>query len=400
MYNHFKGMDLLLVLGVVTMLVNTAHAECPIHTVSSQGAQVCLTGIGMLNNTIYSHDEICRMYRETLYCVQKQLHVVGLDCNLPDIGASFTNVFSILGPSNYDFSSCKLTPEIGSICTNDERLSQYTLVACGPYLSQMKLYGDPIGACAYSTPLVQCAEQSLGYLSVHCSKFQIEETFRSQSARSFLNRHAKGLDLSLCFKTSGTTDDKNCVDYVAIFSYDNVLGCMKSIGNVNLTDNMDPQDKKMQCSFVQEVLACMVQQLQSMGSHCSMAQMKSALNTYTHLSGMQSTLARITECPNNDSYVSTSMCNDDFRLVSFIATSGNVVLKSLEQYNSKDLVCAIFKAQSDVLMNNFNASCSSSKILSSLTSSFGASFLNGHYPKLDISHCAVGTVTQSDTIKS
>ncbi|XP_053381930.1 embryonic protein UVS.2-like [Mercenaria mercenaria] len=94
------------------------------------------------------------------------------------------------------------------------------------------------------------------------------------------------------------------------------------------------------------------------------------------------------------------MCNDDFRLVSFIATSGNVLLKSLEQYSNKDLVCATFKTEADVLLNNVNASCSSSKILSALTSSFGISFMNGHYPELDISHCAAGNVAQSDSIMS
>lgn len=54
--------------------------------------------------------------------------------------------------------------------------------------------------CRYSSQLVQCVERSLSYLNTQCSKFQIEEAFRSQSTATFLSNHAPGLDLGVCFK--------------------------------------------------------------------------------------------------------------------------------------------------------------------------------------------------------
>ncbi|XP_060599589.1 uncharacterized protein LOC132753165 [Ruditapes philippinarum] len=388
---------------LVTVLADLGYATCPVQTVTSVAAQTCVTGIGFLNSTINSQDEICSIYKETLYCIQKKIHDQGLDCDLPDIGASMAIIYKTIGPELFNYDSCTLTPEVGNICSSEDRLVTYTLIACTPYLSQMALYGDSLAACAYKAALVQCAEQSLGYIGIQCSKFQVEEAFRSHTTATFLSKHAFGVDLGSCFKTVGTqgsSSDKNCVDYVTIFSYSSVTTCMASLPRTNFTDNMSQQDKNMQCSFVQEVLACMVKQLAVIGSQCTMKQMQSAVNTYIHLSQMGAGLLHISECQVNESYVSTSMCDDDFRLVSFFATSGGTAFNSLDGYNNKDLVCNTLVSYIGVLTNGFNVTCSSSKIFAAFISPFGTSFFNGHYPHLDFNHCAKGGFGQSDVMTS
>lgn len=383
----------------VTVTANPGHADC----LPPTDTQTCITGIrGFVEEGNFSQEDLCSIYRETLYCVQKKMLDQGLHCSLADIGLSMASNYTALSPARFNYGSCTLIPEVGNICLNNKRLATFTLILCEPYLSLMQTVGDATAACAYSASLVQCAQRRLGLISAQCSTVQIEEAFRSQATTTFLSKHATGVNLDVCFKTIGVSTTNTytiCTDHYSIFTEETPI-CLLHIMQVNLSlaNNMTRQERNMGCSSVREGLACKERKLAHAGIHCSMEEIKLAMNYFLHVQGEP----LVQECPVNESYVSTSMCEDDFRLVSFYTMKRRIVLEEIDenkQNNSKDYICRVLACLFYMDTEYFDVTCPTSKIYAAFVSPFGRSFVSAHYPNLDFDHCVAGGfgTTYNDT---
>lgn len=367
---------------------SVASADCPVRTVSSQNAQNCLSMFGLLNSTVHSQAEQCSIFQEALYCTKRALETAGLVCSLSDIDQSISSIYTgIVGP-NINFTTCNLTKETSSLCASAERLGMYSLLSCQPYVEQMGSAPSIAAACFYGDYLIQCASQMTGSLGSACSDDEIRTALASKTALDFYSRHSPGKDLTQCFETVTDNVDKLCrpTNYVEIWYH--VAGCIGNTANFKFIGNLSQVQYDMQCSYVQEILACMVLQVRKAGSHCTMAQMMTIILTINQMTPVQLPgIDRLANCPENDTYVTTSLCTNDFRYTSVMLLAVGFAFESAAKDNNPDHVCQTLANYATEVTKYLYVQCTSTQLFTALTSTFATLLLSTRYPTLSLNHC-------------
>ncbi|KAL4218042.1 hypothetical protein ACF0H5_022780 [Mactra antiquata] len=380
---------IVLKIAAVFLVFDVATQGCPIQTIPSERAQRCLSPIGFVNPQTESDSNICRVYEEMLQCVQTYIQGHGLNCTKDDLAKSLSVMIPDIG---FNFTKCNVTDEIGSICPNKDRLAKYVFLACSPYLNVMQAVGDNSLICAYMPTFMNCAIQGVHFIDTSCSQQDISAALGSSSSSSLLAASHPGLDLSQCFQTESVKDNA-CTNHMKIFSYPGVQQCTGVVGYINITNPNELSPASPQCGLIQEVESCMVKALLHQGFNCSMSDMKTVISAYIKLSppdNVVKQLSHMNVCPVNDSYVMTSICNSENRLIDFFSISATSVFQSMDMLTSmKDYVCNSLKSYFRSFLQPLGVNCTFNQTLTALLSSDGNSTFLDAYPNLDLNHCSM-----------